>query len=89
MAGTPPTVPGAPAPVSSLALGTARDPGAATAALGTLGQGSHPAREQFLPKISSSPAFWQWSHSLSPGTAEVREGGLQRDEETFHRLMEK
>ncbi|CAN8215770.1 unnamed protein product, partial [Coccothraustes coccothraustes] len=45
MAGTPFPVPGAPAPVSSLALGTARDPGAAPAALGIPAQHPpHPPR---------------------------------------------
>ncbi|CAN8186252.1 unnamed protein product, partial [Coccothraustes coccothraustes] len=55
MAGTPPTVPGAPAPVSSLALGTARDPGAAPAALGTspgCGPGSAGAGQGFSLSIS-------------------------------------
>ncbi|XP_059334800.1 mesoderm induction early response protein 1 isoform X6 [Ammospiza nelsoni] len=49
------TLPGAPVPVSILALGTARDPGAAPAAWE-----SHPWEQFRIPKIPALPALCQW-----------------------------
>uniref|UniRef100_A0A8U8ANW8 Uncharacterized protein n=1 Tax=Geospiza parvula TaxID=87175 RepID=A0A8U8ANW8_GEOPR len=56
-------------PVSSLALGTARDPGAAPAALGTLCQGlpTLPGNNSSLPRSHPALPSGTGSHSLGAG----------------------